>query len=44
MADYQPGQMNIDDQKKMYDAFWKWSIRTAVVVAIILVAMYATLT
>lgn len=40
MADYEPGKMDIREQKKGYDAFWEWSIRTAIVVAVILVLMY----
>lgn len=43
MADYEPGRMEIEDQKEMYDAFWAWSIRTGVFVAIVLVLMYVFL-
>lgn len=44
MADYQRGDMEINDQRHMYDEFWKWSIRTAIIVGVILVLMYVFLT
>lgn len=44
MGEYKRGDMQIDDQQEMYDSFWKWSIRTGVAVAVILVLMYVTLT
>lgn len=43
MAEYRRGEMEIGDQVEMYDAFWKWSIRTAIGVGVILFLMYVTL-
>lgn len=44
MADYKPGEMDISEQKQMYDAFWTFSIRIVVLVVIVLVLMAAYLT
>ncbi len=43
MADYEPGEMDINDQKETYEIFWAWSFRTAAIVAVVLLLMYAFL-
>lgn len=40
MAEYEPGKMNIQEQREMYDKFWAWSKWTTIVCAAILVLMY----
>ncbi|MEL6979675.1 MAG: aa3-type cytochrome c oxidase subunit IV [Pseudomonadota bacterium] len=40
MADYEPGHMNINEQRDTYDSFWRLTIRTSIGVAVILVLMY----
>lgn len=40
MADYEPGKMNIDDQVASYNAFWSWTIKVSVLVAVILIGLY----
>jgi hypothetical protein len=44
MADDKPGKMDIKDHQKMYNAFWDWSIKVTLIIAIILVLMYIFLT
>ena len=44
MASREPGKMPIDEQVENYNIFWAWSIRTTVIVVIILVLMYIFLT
>ena len=40
MADFEPGKMNIDAQVESYKSFWTWTIRTAVIVIVIMVGLY----
>jgi hypothetical protein len=40
MAEYEPGKMNIDAQVDSYNAFWTWTVRTAVAVGVILIGLY----
>ncbi|MEL6279324.1 MAG: aa3-type cytochrome c oxidase subunit IV [Pseudomonadota bacterium] len=39
MADYKPGDMDIAEQEATYDGFWKWIIRTLVIVGIVLLIL-----
>lgn len=40
MAEYEPGKMKIDSQVEMYNRFWSWTIRIAILVAIVLAFLY----
>lgn len=40
MADYEPGKMNIAEQKETYEVFWAWTVRSTVIIAVILLLMY----
>ncbi len=40
MADFEPGKMNIDEQIESYKSFWTWTIRTCVIVIVIMIGLY----
>lgn len=40
MASYEPGKMDITEQKAAYDAFIKASVRLTVLVVVVLLLMY----
>ncbi|MEM1351762.1 MAG: aa3-type cytochrome c oxidase subunit IV [Pseudomonadota bacterium] len=39
MADHEHGEMNIEVQEKTFDAFMKWTVRTVIVICVILIWM-----
>lgn len=44
MADYVHGKMDINQQKTMFDTFWRVTVRTSVFIIIVLLLMYLFLT
>lgn len=40
MAEYEAGKMDISEQVHTYNAFWGWTVRVCVTVAVILALLY----